>query len=189
MSTVNNNTISSFIGGFGGGLRPNRFIIVADNGFPAIGALKNEDNQFTFHVRSASLPSSDLSVIPVGYRGREFKIPGNRSYSSWQISIIDDIDTGNGKNLWKKFHKWSNLISGHTTNLKSGDNYDFTDLMRDWTVKQLDLNGKCEKQVTLVKCWPSEVGPVNLMLDDNENLSTFSVTLEYQYFVREKCTD
>lgn len=180
------NSLQQFIDGFGGGLRPNRFRV--EGSFP--GSNTNNE-QFTFLVRATTLPSSDLSLISVPYRGRDFKIPGNRSYLPWQIVVLDDKGDSQGQNqsLWKRFHKWSNSINSHKGNLTdntSKNSKNFTDYMKTFTVTQLDINGKCEKQIELIQCWPSEVGPINLEMGDNENYVTFIVTLEYQYFVRNK---
>lgn len=184
-----NNKLQSFIDQFGGGLRPNRFIV---NGtFPAV--VGTVDDQFTFLIRAANLPSSDLSLISVPYRGRDFKIPGNRTYLPWQIVVLDDKGSGTTsiKSLWRRFHEWSNLINSHISNITSDtdDNSKnfVADYMKNFTVTQLDINGNCEKTINLIQCWPSEIGQIDLDMSDNENFTTFTVTLEYQYFSRVNC--
>jgi hypothetical protein len=179
--TTSNNSISQFINGFGGGLRPNRFRISG-----AFGGNDTTDDRFTYLVRAASMPGSDLSLISVPYRGRLYKIPGNRSYIPWQMVVLDDRKTTTGS-LWKKFQDWSSLINSHKanqTNDPTTGGGNFTNYMKDYTVTQLDINGKCERQIQLISCWPSEVGSIDFSMADNENYVTFTVTLEYQYFVR-----
>ena len=162
MSRVDTNlSISSFIQGFGGGLRPNRFIVSIDG------------TAAPFHVRAASLPSATTNEIAIPYRGRVFKMPGSRSYSPWNITVLDDTST----NLWGYFHTWANNIFSHTTNVGAGGN--FTGVMAPITVQQLHLNGGVYKTMTLENAWPSEVGEVRLSMDDSESLSVFSVTLQY----------
>lgn len=178
---ANANSISEFINGFGGGLRPNRFRVEG-----AFGGSNSVDDRFTYLVRATSLPGSDLSLISVPYKGRSYKIPGNRTYIPWQMVVMDDKKISGGS-LWKKFHDWSALINAHKAN-QTGDpasgGGNFTTYMKDYTITQLDINGKCERQVKLISCWPSEVGPIDFSMADNENYVTFSVVLEYQYFVR-----
>lgn len=188
MSEEQTNKLQSFIDQFGGGLRPNRFIV---NGmFPStVGTV---DDQFTFLIRAANLPSSDLSLISVPYRGRDFKIPGNRTYLPWQIVVLDDKGSGTSsiKSLWRRFHEWSNLINSHKLNLTDDTDdisKNFVDYMKTFTITQLDINGNCEKRINLIQCWPSEIGPIDLDMSDNENFTTFTVTLEYQYFTRINC--
>lgn len=188
MSTINpNNSIQTFINGFGGGLRPNRFKV--EGTIPTATQSISVSEKLTFLVRATTLPSSDLSLISVPYRGRDFKIPGNRTYLPWQMVVLDDKggQQSSDLSLWKRFHIWSNVINSHKGNLTSNtgnDSKNFKNYFKNFTVTQLDINGNCEKQIELVDCWPSEVGPISLEMGDNENYSTFIVTLEYQYFNR-----
>lgn len=158
--------ISDFVNAFNGGMRPNRFVI----NMPKIGGNR------PFHIRSASLPAASTSVLQIPYRGRVFKMPGNRTFGSWIITVLDDTEP---QNLWKNFHTWANEIQNHVTNISYGG--DFTGVMSNATIQHLNMNGVAQKTVVLNRCWPSEVGEVRLSMDDNESLSTFNVTLEYQY--------
>jgi hypothetical protein len=169
------NKISDFISNFGGGFRPNRFRVSGSFGG------SSSSTTMTYHIRSSTLPSSSLNTIAVPYRGRSFKMPGNRSYSAWAITVLDDNET-NGTALWKKFHDWSELFNDHTTNLTSTNNLNFTDKMSIWDVYQMDIKGVDSKHIKLYGCWPSEVGPILLNMEDDQTLSTFNVTLEYTYF-------
>lgn len=169
-----NNTISEFIGGFGGGYRPNRFRVEG-----ALGSIGSKI--FTFHIKTANLPPSSISTIMVPYRGRNFKMPGNRTYAPWQITVLDDNEA-DGTALWGYFHEWSNNINDHAANVTNSADLDFTDEMSSWDVYQLDINGEETKHIKLRYCWPAEVGPITLNMDDNETLSTFTVTLEYSYY-------
>jgi|688.fasta_scaffold912897_2 hypothetical protein len=169
------NSISEFIGAFNGGFRPNRFRVQGTLG--SVGS-----PTMTFHVRSANLPASSLSTIMIPYRGRNFKMPGNRTYAPWQIVVLDD-NTNSGNSLWEPFHQWSEKINSHTANISnSSTTLDFSNEMKDWNVFQLDINGNTKKTITLKNCWPAEVGPISLNMDDNESLSTFPVTLEYSWY-------
>lgn len=179
-------SIQSFINNFDGGLRPNRFLVNGE--FPS--GIGTDTDQFTFHVRAASIPSSDLSQIGVPFRGREYKIPGNRSYATWQMTIIDDIQYP----LWTRFHQWANKINSHTLNTpattsttSSPQNYNFTNFMKNWSIEQLDLNGNCVRKISLSNCWPSVIGEISFLMEENESFCTFTVDLEYQYYKIDKC--
>lgn len=170
------NNITSFIGGFGGGYRPNRFRVSGKLGTTG----KTVTN---FHIKAANLPASSLTTISVPYRGRMFKMPGNRTYTPWQITVLDDTVKESGTALWGHFHTWSNKINDHlNNNTPAGTKLDFTGEMETWDVYQLDINGNDTKQIKLYYCWPADVGPITLNMDDNETLSTFTVTLEYSYY-------
>jgi len=184
MSNITPHQITSFINSFNGGYRPNRFIVEG-----SIGA----DKQVTkFHIQSASLPGSKISTMEIPYRGRVFKMPGNREYTGWDIIVLDDTDEAGGTKLWDSFHLWSENFNDHVTNkIDSSIAFSFGAAtpsqdaagkgMNNWTVKQLDIDGISRKEMTLVNCWPSKVGPIMLSMDKNDELVTFSVTLQYQY--------
>jgi hypothetical protein len=166
---ANNHTITEFINGFNGGLRTNRFVVNS----PKIGGDK------PFHIRAASLPAVSTSVIQVPHRGRVFKMPGQRSYAPWSITVLDDTGTNA---LWKTFYNWANVIQNHVSNTSGATNLDFTDQMSPFTIKQYNFNGNVPtKTVVLNRAWPSEVGEIRLSADDAESLSSFTVQLEYQY--------
>jgi hypothetical protein len=178
---ANNHSISEFIGEFNGGFRPNRFRVQGD--FGSAGTKTT-----TFHVRSSTIPSSSLTTIMLPYRGRNFKMPGVRTYTPWQITVLDDSKEAGGISLWEDFHDWSERINSHKDNITTSTSLNFDKEMATWTVFQLDINGKEIKQIDLLYCWPAEVSPITLNMDDNESLSTFSVTMEYSYYERKTPT-
>lgn len=162
-------SLSNFIGGFNGGLRTNRFIV---------NSPKISGDQ-PFHIRAASLPAVNTTVLQIPHRGRVFKMPGQRTYEPWTITVLDD--TAN-KNFWRTFYDWANTIQNHVSNQSNASNFDFTDQMTTFTVKQLDFNGNnMTKQVVLNRVWPSNIGEIRFSADEAESLSSFTVQLEYQY--------
>lgn len=161
-------SITDFIGGFNGGLRTNRFLVNS----PKIGGDR------PFHIRAASLPPVNTAVLQIPHRGRVFKMPGQRTYEPWSITVLDDT----GTNLWKVFYDWAQQIQNHVSNTTTATNLDFTGLMSNFTIKQLGFNGNVTtKQVVLNRAWPSNIGEIRFSADDAESLSSFTVQLEYQY--------
>ena len=43
-------------------------------------------------VRHASLPASNIANIDVPFRGRIFKVAGDRTIENWSITVINDED-------------------------------------------------------------------------------------------------
>lgn len=176
---ADNHKLSDFITAFNGGLRPNRFTMFFTPTTALATTLAKLQASATTHpgffIRAASLPAVTTTPIELPYRGRNYKIPGQRTFATWPITILDDTN-----NLWEVFMNWANLIQSNTDNTTlATTNWD--DLMCDATVQQLNFNGEVEKEVTLFKSWPSEIGEVRLSQDDPESLSSFNVNLEYQY--------
>lgn len=167
---ANNHSLSEFIGGFNGGLRTNRFLVNSD---------KAGLGDRPFHIRAANLPPVNTTVLQIPHRGRVFKMPGQRTYEPWTITVLDDTGSNN---LWKTFYEWANIIQNHITNTSGASNADFTDQMKTFTISQLNFNGtSTTKQVVLNRAWPSSVGEIRFSADDAESLSSFTVQLEYQY--------
>ena len=181
MATNANQSISSFINGFGGGTRPNRFYITGPVGGKGGGAAITTLDNNQFHVRSASLPNSTVGAIPINYRGRTVVFPGDRVYTPWQITVLDDVPSGKTR-LFEAFHAWSNQLNDH------GDNTSTQTLLKnhfaaDWVVTQIDNNGSSVlRQFSLSNCWPISVGDFALDMGSDNTLSSFSVTIVYTHF-------
>ena len=86
--------------------RPNLFQV--DLAFPS-GILQNADlvNLGKFTVRAANLPSSQIGVIEVPFRGRTLKIAGDRTFEPWTITVMNDSKFV----LRTAFELWMNSIS------------------------------------------------------------------------------
>jgi len=190
-TTFDPNSIDSFISGFGGGHRSNRFIVHNnDSAVSTEGSIKIPNDK-SFHIRSATLPNSTVGAMPINYRGRTVVYPGERVYTPWQIIIIDD-----SKNeLYREFHRWSNKINQHNTNssvLPNGEGFagshaaNNTNDAGDWVVEQLDLNGYKipGRKFNLQNCWPMEIGDLALDFGADNKFVTFPVTLVYSHYIR-----
>ncbi len=97
MSTLR--TISNFKSNLiGGGARPNLFE-VSIPALPAAAtaagaswgsAAGEEQESFNFLCKAAQLPASNVSSIDVPFRGRIFKVAGDRTVENWSVTIIND---------------------------------------------------------------------------------------------------
>ena len=173
------NAISSFISGFRGGTRKNRFKVSGT--FPE-GVT---DTKLNFHVLSASLPNSTLGIVNFPYRGRLIPYVGDRSYEPWDILVLDDRGADG---LYKKFVGWSESInsqannthgmSGGTDNWFSGSNA----LIQNgtWFIDQLDLDEVSIKKVTLQGCWPGFISPLQFNMAET-GFNSFAVRLNYNF--------
>lgn len=160
----------------GAGVKPSLFEVQG-----SIGG--NQLSNTPFLVRSASLPGTVLGSIEVPYRGRRIKLPGDRQFVDWTISIIND-----GKfEIRNAFETWINSIQGVDSNVgvaSFADQSPFnTPLFQDWTVNQLDRTGKPIKAYKLVGCFPTDISAIDLSYDSSDQIEEFSVTLAYSYFV------
>lgn len=164
-------SIGSFINAFNGGTRPNRFRI---SGTSPAGNIAIET-----HCMASTLPDSTLGVIPLPFRGRIYKFPGDRDYQPWNITILDDV----GENdVYASLHAWSEIFNNHETNLAATRKH-ITQYSTDLTVSLLDHNSGTElRTFTLHHAWPISVGAVELNMATANAPITFPVQLAYSYF-------
>ena len=106
--------------------RPNLFQV--DLAFPA-EIIQDSDlvNLGKFTVRAANLPSSQIGVIEVPFRGRVLKIAGDRTFEPWTITIMNDSEF----KLRTAMELWASSIQAYNENFTSagtlGDNSDSSD--------------------------------------------------------------
>ena len=182
------NQISTFKGAFDGGTRPNRFQIegiIGSHMTDTMGTMP--DDMETVFVKAGSMPAQTVGVIPIPYRGRIVKFPGDRTYQEWTFTVIDDAGDEHGSaNFRRKFEGWHESFNMHeenkvaTTDVLNGTN---TGVYTQWTVQQIDMSGIpiADRKVTLVNCWPVEIGAIELTYDTADTLTEYSVTIAYDY--------
>jgi len=176
-----NLTLRDFKDRVGLGTRANRYKVIMN--IPSGG-------RFGVEVAAATLPESELPAIPVAFRGRILKIPGDRLYKPWTFTVYDspyNIEVAS-KTGWKALHDWSNSINNHVSNITAWDpdNPNSGPGVADWEIHHYDLNGNdVLKKMKLWNCWPSSVGDVVLTAGGMDQLLTFQCTVEYEYFTYE----
>jgi len=180
--------VSSFLQTIGQGVKPNMFLI--NIAFPEQIKLESEDQKLTnILCKSAALPGSNLGVIEVPFRGRTVKIAGDRTFDTWTTTFFNDKDF----KLRSFFEQWANSINtheGNTAPLFTPNNSD--GYMADLGVKQLEKDASEEgavlREYTLKYCFPTNVSPIDLAYDSNDQIEEFSVEWQYSYFTAEAGT-
>jgi hypothetical protein len=177
MPNMNDLTLSEFKNKVGLGTRPNRY----DVNMVIPGSGSESDFTMTTEVSSLGLPASTINPIRVGFRGRTLKLPGDRDYGTWAFTVIDPHPSKS--NLWQKLHNWSNRINNHVSN-ETNFNTDEKPYVANWVIHHHDLDGssKAIKEIKLVNCWPTSIGEFSLGHGRMDELATFSVSVEYEYF-------
>jgi hypothetical protein len=148
-----------------------------------VGPVSVGANETKFKIFATSMPKAELGTIQVPYRGRLLNFAGDRSYGNWAVSIYDDNNTNN---LWKAFNTWKELLDGHLTHQVANSDFDYSTLQRDWTVKQLPLNGQPSgttplRQITLKNCWPSQISSMDFDMAKADQ-TIFNVVLTFDWY-------
>ena len=167
--------------------RPNLFQV--DLAFPS-GIINNSSliNLGNFTVRAANLPSSQIGVIEVPFRGRVLKIAGDRTFEPWTITVQND----SGFVLRDAFELWASSIQAYNENFTSaaglGDEDDSTGYFADMEVHQLARDVKDGQKPKVIKSYkfynvfPSNIAAIDLDFGNNDAIEEFTVELQVQYW-------
>lgn len=157
-----------------GGARPTLFDLSLT--FPTwVG---NGTQKLSFMASAASIPPSQVGVIPVGYFGRQIKVPGDRDFPNWTITVINDEDF----TLRDMFEVWSSGINEHVANLRDEEAYLAPGYSTDIIVTQYDKIGDSRKEYDMVGAFPANVQAIDLNWDTRNSIETFQVEFAYQWW-------
>jgi len=154
-----------------GGARPNQFRVQLT--FPESAGIPNAASSYLVNV--AELPGQTIGVAPVYYRGREIKLAGDKVFAPFTCTILNDTDF----TLRNGLERWMNLIESNT--LKTGAIAPVL-YQKPIQVYQLDRQGNELRVYSLNGAFPTDISPIGLDFAANDQLSTFSVTFQYQDF-------
>lgn len=160
----------------GGGARANLYRV---NGtFPAVSvaiAGRNPADDIQFLCSAAAIPAVSIGTVTTFFQGRPLILAGDRSFASWTITVLNDT----GYPLRKAFEAWSNRINSVETNTSR---LGLGEYAQQWSVTQLDRQGRDVQTYQFIDCWPSAIGEIALDYGTKEAIETFTVELQYQYY-------
>ena len=181
------NNVSSFLTQIGQGVKPNMFVV--DINFPSGADATGDKDLFQLMCKSAALPGSNLGVIEVPFRGRTVKIAGDRTFDTWTATFFNDKNFS----LRSYFEEWANNINTHEANTSplftpSTSSGYMADLKVDQLEKDASEEGAILRRYTLKYCFPTNVSPIDLAYDSNDQIEEFTVEWQYSYFLAEAGT-
>ena len=168
-------TISQFKTALGGGgVRPNLFEVRMDasnltefmGGVPAAN--------LAFMCKAANLPAQNVASIDVPFRGRQFKVAGDRTIDNWTITVINDENFA----IRNAMERWSQSIVDLATNqgqiaptnyMSSADVFQYSRQKGDGeSVGVL-------KQYRFIDIFPITVGDIALSYESGDAIEEFDV--------------
>ena len=161
-------TISNFSSKFRGGVRPNLFNCSIT---PPAGVLLSND--FSFHCKATSMPASSVPAIDVNYLGRQLKVPGDRTYADWTVTVYNDVDMG----IRHAFEVWMHKIQNHGENVQELD-----DPYGTGTVTQMGRDGKSISSY-FIQVLPTEVSAIDVAWESNDAVEEYTVNFAVNYWV------
>ena len=184
-TTRENKTISQFKSQLiGGGARPNLFEVELTT-LPA-GIAWPADN-FRYMCKAAQLPASVIANIDIPFRGRIFKVAGDRTIEPWSITIINDEDF----RIRKAMEEWVDLLAKLENNLGATDpsaymvNAKVFQLGRGSTPSSKNNAGDRNavlREYEFIDIFPTNVSSIDLSYDSSDTIEEFVVDFQVQSF-------
>ena len=169
----------------GGGARPNLFE-VSIPALPEAAQTSINDETFKFLCKASNLPASNIAEVSVPFRGRNFKVAGDRTVDPWTVTVINDENF----EFRSVFEQWANGLGKLDNGTGATEPASY---MTNAYVRQLGrgdspsarTNGS--NMVTLreykfVDIWPSSVSEISVSYDEGNAIEQFDVTFQVQTF-------
>ena len=179
-------TIADFKGQMtGGGARANLFEVVCD--VPAAITSFFDSTKFSYLCKAAQLPGQTVSPIEVAFRGRTFKVAGDRTIDVWTVTVINDEDF----KLRRAFESWSEHIAKLSNNLGATNPSSY---MSNATVYQLGRgsninstsNAGTDSSIlaayNFIDIFPTSVSNIDLSYDSGDTIEEFTVEFQVQTY-------
>ena len=177
----------------GGGARPNLFEVdIPENGlFKYVGSDSQLDSRVL--VKAAQLPASNVASIDVPFRGRIMKVAGDRTFDTWTVTVINDVDF----NLRTTFQNWMQKIAQYADG--SGE-ANPTDYKSTAVVKQLSRLASAEGttakaglesvyEYTFFGIFPTNISAIDLSYDTADTIEEFTVEFQVDYWAPKGVND
>ncbi len=156
-----------------GGARPTNFQVQIFNPVNNIAGLDTP-----MKVKAASLPGSFIGTIPVMYFGRAIKFAGDRQIQPWEVSIINDEDFL----IRNAMEEWSNRINALERNIRDLPGSEASLYKADAIVVQFSKTGETLREYTFRGIWPSQITPIGVSWEAENQIEEFGVTFEVDTF-------
>ena len=167
----------------GGGARPNLFEVELTT-LPD-GVTGWDADSFQFLCKAAALPAQNIASIDVPFRGRIFKVAGDRTIDTWTVTVINDEDFV----LRSAFENWTQQIADLSTNLGATDpsaymtNAKVFQLGRGSEKSSQNSSGDANvvlKEYEFIDIFPTSVSAIDLSYDTGDTIEEFTVEFQVQ---------
>jgi len=182
--TRTNKSISDFKSALvGGGARPNLFEVELTT-LPE-GVTGWDAETFRFMCKATALPAQNIAAIDIPFRGRIFKVAGDRTIDNWSVTVINDEDFL----LRNAFENWTQQIADLSTNIGATNpesymtNAKVFQLGRGSTKASTNSSGERNvvlKEYEFVEVFPISVSAIDLSYDTGDTIEEFTVEFAVQ---------
>ena len=172
----------------GGGARPSLFEVSLS--FPTLTSTSTTISgdtdaatttpQSKFLIKGTSIPASTIGTYDVSFHGKQVKIAGDRTFETWDTTIIND----EGFEVRHKLENWMELIQNHKLNTRSEAlgtvtyEGDAANYKKDISVSQFSQNGVTLRQYKFIGAFPTTLSAIALDWGTSE-IEEFTCTWTY----------
>ena len=161
-----------------GGARPSLFKVVFD--YPSV--VTSPPTRAEFLVKTTTITASTIGSYDVFYHGKAIHVAGDRSFDTWDTTIINDEDFG----IRNSLESWMAAISNHTLNTRDKNLFQSNDKSEGDSAKyktslkvtQFSKAGDDLRTYIFKGAWPSALSTINLDWSSQE-IEEFTCTWMY----------
>ena len=158
-----------------GGARPALFKVE----FQYPSGITSPPTKAEFLVKATTIPASTIGSYDVYYHGKAIHVAGDRTFDTWDTTIINDEDFG----IRNTLENWMASISNHSLNTRDklvfntseGDSAKYKSTLK---VIQMSKAGRELRTYTFIGAWPSVLSTINLDWSTQE-IEEFTCTWMY----------
>ena len=173
----------------GGGARPNLFEVELTTLPPNVVSDWDADI-FSFMCKAATLPAQNIANIDVPFRGRIFKVAGDRTIDTWTVTVINDSNFI----IRDAMEKWMNMINKVSDNAGVVDPTVYQQEAYVYQLGRAPISGPTNSPATssdsipILRSYhfhgifPTNVSSIDLSYDSNNVIEEFSVEMQVQWW-------
>ena len=177
----------------GGGARPNLFEVeITKSNLPS-GIAQLDDDVFKYLCKAANLPASNVASVDVPFRGRTFKVAGDRTFDNWTITIINDVDF----KIRRTMEEWAQFVANYQ---EASGGTEPGSYMASAVVRQLGRlpsnigDGQTNSAGTGLEAiavyrfadiFPTNISAIDVSYDTTDTIEEFTVEFQVNYWYPE----
>jgi hypothetical protein len=179
--------LSTFKSKIGYGLRPNLFKVTIPDG-SGIGSFDGTselNNSFSFLCRSAGIPAASIGTVEVPFRGRVIKLPGDRTFESWTVTVFADEELV----VRGYFEKWLDKLNEHRSGAGYTENYQRilkVDQYKRGTGNtgsdNIDDPHNIIRTYSFINAFPTNISQIDLSYDNNNSIAEYTIEFQYDWW-------
>ena len=156
-----------------GGAQASQFQVQIQNPVNGSGDLK-----VPFMVSAAQIPESTLGTIEVPYFGRKVKLPGDRTFAEWTVTVMNDEDFL----IRNAMENWMHSINSHEENIREFGSASPSQFKSQAQIHQYSKTGTILRTYNFVGLWPSSVSNIQMDWNTTDDFERFDITFQYDWW-------